>query len=733
MSPTPVLSPELIRQSTALSRSLAAAVRAWALYPPEHPAVSGAVARLAEGLRTSVAGAAFTFAVTPTTLLVAGLPLPAEAPVAEVARLLHDRDLLQVTFLGEVPAEAIEALLRLLARNADALRAEGGPATSWTRDGHPAIALEQIDYEKLLEDRDVTVQADRRDDVWRSLVNAMVEGRKVFDESQQQRLLEIAGDAGEIGELAEAVAAPKRNLDGSPLITTQAATVLAVFRHLTGIVQVLDPDRLSTVLRNVAAATARLDPHLVAQMMLADESMQDTPIVERIAAAFDDDTVARLLATALARDGKASARLAQAFGTIAPDTERKRRVLHLTRSLLSERDFGRGGQFSAAWSSMEELLLSYDESPYVSESYQTSLAGAGARAAAMATGDLPPELPGWIDTLGQDNVRRLSVLLVIDLLRIEDSAERAAGIARDLGALCEDLLLSGAFDDAHLVLTTLADVAERPDAKAPAACRAVLTDLGSTPALREATAILGELDGPAAAVCGQCCRLIGPTATRALLPLLDADTSPVAALRASEIVTGFGAGAIPHLGSLVTDERWLTRRTVARLLGATGSPQAVPPLQTLLRRGDDRVVPAVLAALAAIDDPSASRVIQAALRTSGGEARRTLVDALVSTRETRVVPMLASLLTEMDPFGEDHGVVLAMLDALRQLADDRAVASTVHVMTRTRLFARRKATAVKRGAIAVLRAIGTEHATLALDGAARSGDRLLRRLVKETS
>ena len=353
MSPSPVLSPELVRQSTAHSRALAAAVRVWALYPPEHPAVSGAVAKLTDALRTSVAGAAFTFSVTPTTLLVAGLPLPAEAPVAEVAKLLHDRDLLQITFLGDLPAAALEALLRLLARNADDLRAEGGPAAAWAQMGHPAIALEQIDYEKLLEDRDITLQADRRDDVWRSLVNAMVEGRKVFDESQQQRLLDIADDVGEIGELARAVAAPKRNFDGSPLITTQAATVLAVFRHLTGIVQVLDPDRLGAVLRNVAAATAKLDPHLVAQMMLADESMQDTPIVERIAAAFDDDTVARLLATALARDGKASARLAQVFGTSAPDTERKRRVLHLTRSLLSELDFGRGGQFSADWSSME--------------------------------------------------------------------------------------------------------------------------------------------------------------------------------------------------------------------------------------------------------------------------------------------------------------------------------------------------------------------------------------------
>jgi len=731
MSPSPVLSPELIRQSTALSRALAAAVRAWALYPPEHPAVAGAVARLAEALRVSVAGAAFTFAVTPATLLVAGLPLPAEAPVAEVARLLHDRDVLQLTFMGDVPSQAVDALLRLLARDADALRADGGPAAAWARHGHPAIVLEQIDYERMLEDHDVERQADRRDDVWRSLVNAIVEGRKAFDERQQQRLLEIAADVGQIGELAEAVVEPKRNLDGSPLITTQAATVLAVFRHLTGIVQVLAPDRLSEVLRNVAAATARLDPHLVAQMMLADESMQETPIIERIAAAFDDDTVARLLATALARDGRASARLAQVFDTIASDSERKQRVLHLTRSLLSEHDFGRGGQFTAAWSSMEGLLLNYDESPYVSDEYQASLAGANARAEAMAARELPPELPAWIDTLGQDNVRRLSVLLVTDLLRIEDSAERAAEIAGDLGALCEDLLLAGAFDDADLVLTTLAAAADDARAIAPAACRAAMTNLGGSPALREAAALLGELDDATAGRFAACCRLIGPTATQALVPLLDSERDTPAVSRARELVHAYGAPAIPHLAPLVADERWQVQRIAARLLGATRSAQAVAPLQALLRRGEDRVVSAVLAALAGIDDPSAGRVIQTALRTSNGDGRRMVVDALVATRDPRVVPMLAALLADSDPFGEDHGVVVAILDALRQLADDRTIPAVTAVMRRTRLFARRKATAVKRASVAVLRAVGTDLAAQTLADAGRTGDRLLRRLIAE--
>ena len=94
-----------------------------------------------------------------------------------------------------------------------------------------------------------------------------------------------------------------------------------------------------------------------------------------IADAFDDTKVAQLLATTLAIDGQASERLASVFDTIAPDDERKHRVLNLTRTMLSETTFGKTTQFQTLWTSMEELLLSYNERPFVSQEYRESLDG----------------------------------------------------------------------------------------------------------------------------------------------------------------------------------------------------------------------------------------------------------------------------------------------------------------------------------------------------------------------
>jgi HEAT repeat protein len=729
MPQAPTLSPELTRQAVSLARALAIAIRHWSLYPPDHPSVAGSVGRLADAVRDSVGGVACAFGVTPSTLLVAGLPLPDEAPVAETARLLHDRDILEISFLGVPPTKALEDLLRLLATSADNLRAAGGPEQVWAARGHGTIAIRQIDYQKILEDPEIARPPERRDDLWRSLVNAIVQGRQEFDEVQQHRLLEISRSSADIGKLARDVIEPKRNLDGSPLITTQAATILAVFRHITGIVQVMEPDRLPEVLQNVAAATATLDPHVVAELLQTEEGLQQTPIIGRIAAAFDDEAVAKLLAAALTRDGRATARLAQVFDTIAPDENRKRRVLTLARSMLTEHDFGKSGQFRVVWESMETLLLGYDERPYVSASYQAALNGAGARGAMLAVRDLPVELPAWLESVAQENVRSLSVLLVTDLLRLETHPDRAAEIALDMVALVDDLLLAGDFTNARVVLRELR--AASRGRIAAAAAEAALASVADSSALRDAAAMLDDLDEAVCAAFGDCCEAIGPAAVKALYPALQSETETRKWARARDIVRRYGAAAAIHLAGLAADKRWFVQRNAAILLGATRSPDAVPVLQALLRQNDPRVMRHAVAALAAIDDPSAARAVQTALRAASGDARLAVVEALGAERDPRVVPMLARVLAETDPFGPDHHVVLDALDALARLADERAVPSIVAVMRRRKLFSGRKARAFKAASVKALVAIGTARARAALDDAAQTGDRVLKRAVRE--
>lgn len=731
MSQVSQLSPELARGLLHMARALLVAVRNWTLYPPEHPTVRAAVDRFGAAVRDSTLGAAFAIGVTPDTLMIEGTAAdPGPSGIAEAAAMLHDRDILTVTFVGTIPPETIHAFLRLLTLDPAERRREGGPARVWARQGHDAIAIEQVDYEKVLarEEGEVAEPA-KRDDLWRSIILSIVGGQKaVFDERAQQRLLAISHSPGDIGDLAIAVAAPKCTLDGSPMITSQAAAVLAAFRHLTSIVSVMSPERMPEVMIHMATAATQLDPHVIMQVMQSSDDPNTVPVIAGMAAAFDDVKVAQLLATALALDGQASDRLATIFNTIAPDEERKRRVLTLTRSMLSETDFGRSGQFQVLWASTEELLVAYNDKPFVSEAYRNSLDGVGGRAERMAATDLPPELPEWLESLGQSSVRVLSVQMLIDLFTLEQEPARADEMAADMSALAEDLLMSGAYDDALTVTRALRTRVATPKAIGRDASRGALDQLGESMAMRESVALIGDVDEDNWTAMKAVIDSVGVSSVEALKSLLAVEKDDLTTGRAESVIVGFGQKAVLRLASLVGDSRWFVQRRGARLLGRIGTADAVPLLQPLLRQSDARVAREAVAALGVIPDPAAARAIHTVLRAATGDLRRAVIEALVAEKDPRVVPMLVRILEESEPLGKDHQVVIETIDALGTVGTNAAVPILVAMAGRKRFFGGKKLRALKEHSVGALARVDTETSAAALATAAATGDKTLRKL-----
>src|ERR1051325_5727292 len=106
MSQASQLSPELARGLLQLARALLAATRNWTLYPPDHPTVSASVARMTDAIRQTTGGAIFSMGITPETLMIESAAADSQGGIAEAAALLHDRDLLRITFVGDVPDQA---------------------------------------------------------------------------------------------------------------------------------------------------------------------------------------------------------------------------------------------------------------------------------------------------------------------------------------------------------------------------------------------------------------------------------------------------------------------------------------------------------------------------------------------------------------------------------------------------------------------------------------------------
>jgi HEAT repeat protein len=740
MADAPTLSPEVSRSVLALARTLVAAARSWALYPPEHPAVRGSLDRLRTAIAGANGGQIFSFGVTPETLLVAGVPVDGReaATIGEAARWLHDRDILEMSFSGDVKVGVLLKLLGMLSDDARSVRQRGGPAKVWAEDGDQSIAIEQIDFSRVLEDRDVVSPVRRKDDLWRAIVKGVLDRRKPTDESTERRLLEISRDVVAIGELANDVIAPHLTPDGSPMLTSQAAAVVAAYHHLVGIVDVLSPERRAEVMQNLAAATANLNPHVVMQMLAtgagegAAAAVGHTGagvVVNGIIDAMDDAKVAQLLATTLAIEGQASARLATVFNTIAPDEERKSRVLSLTRHLLGETDFGRQGAFSSLWSSMEELLLTYNERPFVSQSYRAGLDGVGTRAETMAA-EVPADLAPLVETLGQENVRRLSVILLIDLLKLERDSARAPELARDVAGMVDDLLLAGDYASALSVVGALRDCAADSKAVTSQPSRLALDGVVTTAPFHETAVLLGDMSEDEARVFGDICATIGAAATDALRGHLEAEAVTQGRARATAIIRQFGPRAVSRLAPLVGSGKWAAQRNAAEILGEIAVPEAVPLLQPLLRGQDGRVTSAAVRALSGIKDPAAARAVHTALRAANGDQRRAVVEALVTQKDARVVPVLVRILEDSDPFGGDHAIVLETLGALSAVGDDQAVPALSSLIRKKRFFGGRKVKAVKQKGLGALRAIKTPAAARAIEDAAATGDRLLRKLAR---
>ncbi|MEO8679711.1 MAG: HEAT repeat domain-containing protein [Vicinamibacterales bacterium] len=717
------------KSAVSLARAITIGLRSWGFYPPEHPAVGLAVDRFVNTAAEATVGGLLQLAVTPHALLVDGLVLDApDLSVSECAALLHDRDILQLTFVSAPSEPVIRLLLGMLSLDRNTRRARGGPAAIWSAAGETGILLEQIDYQEILE-RDFDEGAARRDATWKAIVRSIIMGRRTFTADEQQRLLEISRDVSAIGALGNDCKEPYCTPEGAPLLTTQAATILAVYRHIAKTVTALEPERAKEVIQSLALATSGLDPAMAFEVLKQEDSPDDSlQIISAFKQTFDDQQVAMLLARALATPGHPTSRLAQVLDTLAPDDERKRRVLKLAERLIGERDFGSKRPIDDIRQSLDELLLKYDEKEYVSTEYRESMGVAGARAAELAARGRLPEMDEWLATLGHESVRRLSGQLLMDLLTNETHAERMSETARDMAAFVEDLLLAGVFGEGIPVVNTLAKAATGK--LSPHACRAAIDSIGESLAFGEAAGSLAEQSAEEFAEFEQLARAIGPASVTGLLRAYEREDGGGATERASAVILRLGPPAIPRLLPAVDDQRWFVQREVARLLGQIGTAAAVPPLQTLLRRSDLRIMRAAVSSLAKIDDPIAARAIHTVLKATTGQARTAVIEALVGLKDPRVVPLLVRILQGSDAFGDDHLLVLETLGALAGIKDDRALPQIALLARQRRWLSWGKTSRLRTAALRTLMRIDTPKSLATFDELATTGDYFLRRLAK---
>ena len=206
-------------------------------------------------------------------------------------------------------------------------------------------------------------------------------------------------------------------------------------------------------------------------------------------------------------------------------------------------------------------------------------------------------------------------------------------MATDMSALAEDLLMSGAYDDALTVTRALRTRASTPKAIGRDACRQALDQLGESLAMRETVALIGDVDEDGWAAMKAVIDSIGVASVEALKSVVAVEKGRRHDQPGRERHRRLrpAGGDAPGVARR-RPPRWFVQRRGARLLGRIGTAEAVPLLQPLLRQSDPRVAREAVAALGVIPDPAAARAIHTVLRAATGDVRRAVIEALVAER-----------------------------------------------------------------------------------------------------
>jgi hypothetical protein len=80
-------------------------------------------------------------------------PVRPDPAIGELAALLHERLIGELTIQREADAEDWRALLVLLARGSEDLLAEGGIGSAWAGSGRSHFEIREIDYAEVLRER----------------------------------------------------------------------------------------------------------------------------------------------------------------------------------------------------------------------------------------------------------------------------------------------------------------------------------------------------------------------------------------------------------------------------------------------------------------------------------------------------------------------------------------------------------------------------------------------------
>ncbi len=738
-SPAP-LAPEDAARLTELARAFKAAARAVVLYPAAHPAIAATLGRIVSLTAPGSLAEPLRIGVLADGLLVDGKAAARPDPaIAELAALLHDHLIGELTIHPGGDLDAWRTFLLLLGRAPDAVRTEGGISRLWTTMAGRHVEIREIDYAEVLRERKGGEAA-----AWDQVIANCLQG-DAFDLNEEtlRSLLETAADPEKMAQLMAMLDA--RAAESGRNVAQRTTALIRLLQSIVQAVTEREPQRVEPVLRNLAGAAGRLSPDMLVALLSrgaptaqrdasnASESATDDAIpslVDAVTNHMTDGTIAQFVARNALAQGTSIERVAQAFHALVRDVDRRERLIAMAHDDAAASPLGSTEGFEQAWETVaEKMMTSYSDKPFVSDDYARELSGTRSKAIDIEQlQDDPPErLAAWLGTVATAELRKLDLTLVLDLLRIEANTERWATLMRPVVALIEDLLLVGDFDAAaDLVAALLAHTSADAAADRRQTVLIAVDTLVKGPMMRHIVAHLATIeDGQFERVKAMCVSL-GDVVIRPLAEALAAEERARPRDRLTSILIAFGASGRREAERLKNSPNAAVRRTAIYLLREFGGSEALPELTELLNDNEQQVQREAVRAIMRIGTDSAYQVLEKALISGTPQSRDMIVQALTLGRDERAAPLFAYILNHVDHRGQLGSIYMRAIEALGTLRDPEGVPALKTALYRGEWWAPRRTAALRDAAAQALARIAAPEALAVLEEAAASGSRGIR-------
>jgi hypothetical protein len=728
------LAPRETARLTDFARACKAAARAVLLYPPGHPAIAVTLGRIVQLTSAAQLQEPLRISVLADGLLLDGrAPARPDAAIGELASLLHDHLIGELSIQPGADVEGWRNFLLLLGRAPDAVRAEGGIARLWTTMATRHIELREIDYTEVLREREGGEAA-----VWEQVIANCLQGDSFEDLTEEalRGLLEAAGDSGKLADLIAALDA-KASESGRGI----GARTAALMRLLQGIVEAAkqrDPEKLEPIMTNIAAAVGRLTPEMMVSLLAQQQApgvgggaAGDSPaLVEDVVSRMSDDTIAGFVSRNALGDDTSIERVAQAFHALVRDSDQRERLLALAHDDAASSPLGSAEGFQEAWDRVaQKLMTSYSDKPFVSDEYARELSASRTHPIDVEqVNDDPPERrAAWLGSVATTELRRLDITLLLDLLRIEEDTERLQTVMKPTVELLHDLFLVGDFDAAEELLAALVRQTQ-PDVAADRRQAALIgiDVLVRGPMMRHIGAHLATIDEALFQRVKAMCLSVGEVLIKPLAETLSAEDRSRPRERLTAILIGFGSIGKREVERLKTSPNPAVRRTAIYLLREFGGADALPELTELLDDNEAQVQREAVRAILNVGTDHAYQVLEKALAGGTPQSREAIMQSLSGIRDERATPLFAYIVRHVDHRGQLGWIYHRAIEALGALKDPSAIPVLREALYRGEWWAPRRTAMLRAAAAAALARIGTPEATALLEEAAHEGPRSVR-------